>query len=185
VTYRPEYREAARRLGLSRSEYASVLQRIRRGTLSYGELPEQLGAMSYAVRGRVFVLRNVEIPARTYGWQIQLVEPYEVVDVYIPNRCGNISVVRTPISGTVREIAAHNPPPVQPLQPREAEISYQAPPVVDYVAPPVHIASPVHHHHSWVPLLLIPAIAMLGFHGGSHTTPPLFPPPGCQTPVAR
>lgn len=194
VRYRRIYRAASERLGLSRREYARIVAHIRRGSVSYGELPQQLDAMTWSANGRVFALRNVDIPKRTFGWQVQLVESHQTVDVYIPARCGNMSVVRTPIAGTERVVQIPAPEKkLEPLPTKKAEVAYEAAPApvpapVEYAPPSITMHSPpaAHHGHGhWYPLLLIPVIALLGFHGSHSSAPPVLPIAGCTTPAAN
>ena len=191
---------AGTKLGLSPREFAQFAARIDAKQLTYVTIPRHLDAMSWSSGGRVYVLHDVIIPAQTMGWEIDLQERNHVVALFVPARCGNLSILRRPLPAIAKapapprrvavEAAATAPPVVPPAAPA---VSMPAPPPAT-PAPYESVASstpPVTHHARWWPLLLIPIVGLIagGFHGGSTppltTVPPLNgPPPGPTPPPA-
>lgn len=193
---------AGKRLGLTADEYAQLRDRIASSELSYVTIPRHLDAMTWAQNGRVYAVRDVRIPANTKGWEIDLHETGEIVALFVPNKCGNLSLVRKPVpvvasvSPHVRVLAAATAPPAPaPLPP--AAIATQAP-----VAPPEAIAttapfspqfntpsapqSSSHHFRGFLPILGLIAIGFLA--GGSHSSSSpgsiVHPSPVTPIPVA-
>lgn len=178
-------------LGLSPREYAAFAQRIAGGRLAYVTIPRHLDAMSWRSGTRVRVLHDVIIPANTKGWEIDLSEPGEIVALFIPNKCGNLSLVRRPVP-----LVASVMPVEKPLAPAVVEAAQFAPtPAPAPVATPLPYAnlalaqppSPSHRTNAWPLLLLVPLIAMFASHG--HSSPVGFSPltpaaPAAPAPVA-
>jgi hypothetical protein len=194
VRQRHMFETAGNKLGLTPDEYARFEMQIASKRLAYVMLPRHLDAMSWSSGGRVYVLHDVVIPANTRGWEIDLHEGRTVVALFIPARCGNLSVVRK----TLPAIAQAKPrPPIVAAAPAAPATPAPAPAVA---MPPAPQATPAPyesvatttgpvHHMRWWPLLLIP-IAALFFHGGgsSATTMPTLrslPPPAAPTPQPR
>jgi len=190
---------AGTKLGLSPREFAQFAARIDAKQLTYVTIPRHLDAMSWSSGGRVYVLHDVIIPAQTKGWEIDLQEQDHVVALFVPARCGNLSILRRPLPAIAKAPA---PPPrvaveaaatAPPVAPAAPAVSMPAPPPAT-PAPYESVASstpPVTHHARWWPLLLIPIVGLIagGFHGGSTppltTVPPLNgPPPGPTPPPA-
>jgi len=176
-------------IGLSQSEYATVRQRIRTGNLTYGTLPRHLDAMSWATGGHVGVVRDVIIPANTQGWKTYLHEPHSLVAVYIPNGCGNISVVRQPAPWKTTPPTSPptyppttpptSPPTVAPPGPSPTPTAPTTTSPYSYIPTPPPAASGS-HRFPW--FLLIPIIALIGGGHGSIGTAPIGPPNGGPTP---
>lgn len=181
-------------LGLSPHEYAAFQQRIATGQLTYVTIPRHLDAMSWRAGTQVRVLHDVIIPANTKGWEVDLTEPGQTVALFIPNKCGNLSLVRRPAP-----LVAGVTYVEKPLTPVVAEIA-QAPVAVATPLPYANlgIAAPPaakHHVSAWPLLLLLPVAAMLISHGSSppvSSSPilpaapapgPTPPPAGCPTPA--
>jgi hypothetical protein len=161
---------AGGKLGLTPDEYARFETRIASKQLTYVTLPRHLDAMSWSSGGRVYVLRDVVIPANTKGWEIDLQEGRTIVALFIPARCGNLSVVRKTLPAIAR--AATRPPIVEAAA---TAAPAAAPAVVELPAAPAATPAPYQsvatstgpvHRFRWWPLLLIP-VAALFFHGGS------------------
>ncbi len=202
------FEAAGTKLGLTPSEFAQFEVRISSKQLAYVNIPRHLDAMSWSSGGRVYVLRDVVIPAQTKGWEVDLQEGHQIVALYVPARCGNLSILRRPMPALARvprprrvavEAAATAPP--QPAAPAPA-------PAVEMPAPPAATAAPYQtvaastppaHRMGWWPLLLIPIVALLaGSHSGGGTNIPTLntgkppggggsgiPPPGpTPTPVS-
>lgn len=171
----PLLADATVRLGLTREDFAAVRRAVINGGARYVELPTHLEGMSGSYNGKAFAVHDVIIPAGVYGWEVDLDKPTEVVRVFVPNKCGNISYIRYP----KRQIIAAAPPYHQiAAAPIET-----APPVIATPAPPVEAAAPVAfvpaapvvaaaaHHLALLPLLFggLIAGALMSHGGGSHT----------------
>ncbi|MFN2450580.1 MAG: hypothetical protein ABR508_12460 [Candidatus Baltobacteraceae bacterium] len=201
------FRRAGAKLGLTPAEYAEFQSRIASKQLSYVTIPRRLDAMSWSSGGNVYVLHDVVIPASTNGWEVDVQEHDTQIALFIPARCGNLSVVRRSIpriakTSRVRrtmpvavapEATAPPAPAAPPAQGPAVAIAPQAP-----VTPPpayqsVASSTPVVHHPRLWPLLLLP---LLGFIAGGHSagsvstlTPPTsnapapLPSPGCPQPT--
>jgi hypothetical protein len=136
--------------------------------------------MSWQTGGRVHVIKDVQIPANTKGWAVYL----DGVTVYMPAKCGNLSVLHTPTKRVAAVKAATAPaPPVAEAPPPAAPPPEAAPPVafapaefptptpLSAIPPP----PPVHHSIlSFLPLLAIIPLALIG----AHTAAPGFLPAG-------
>lgn len=171
--------------------------------MTYVTIPRRLDAMSWRSGNRVHVLHDVLIPAKTMGWEVDLAEGGSVLAVFIPNKCGNLSLLRKPAVRVARAVkvlpasiayAAPAPAPAATPVPTPAPtaIPTQAPmqvPLSNYAAS-TGPAAP-HHFRAW-PLMFLPIIAMFVSHG--HAGPPAFapapvapgsnpPPAGCPTPA--
>lgn len=202
------FKAAGSQLGLSAAEYAQFASRISSGRLTYVTLPRHLDAMSWASAGQVYVERNVIIPASTRGWEIDLAEPAQTVALFVPARCGNLSIVRRPrphiASLPHRKTAKphHAPPPVIASLPAPAPAPLDSPspqpsaaptPVATLVQTPAMTTisqmtpAPQTHHSAWWPLLLIPIAFLFHGHGGVSTNPgsgvQSFPPPPVLAPT--
>lgn len=182
--YARRYREAAHNVGLTPREYDRFLASIRERRAGYARIPRYLDAMSWASGDRVFAVRNVEIPEGTFGWWVRIVEDHDVVDVFIPNRCGNLAVIRTPIAHVARTVNF-----VKRFRPFVAKPRYvaQVPSFAPHVdGQPGPIAQPpaVHRIHPMLALLLLPLIALAESHHGGGP-PAVLLPVGCTTPAAR
>jgi hypothetical protein len=187
------FEEAGTKLGLSSSEYAQVRDRIATSRLTYVTIPRHLDAMTWSLNGQVKVLHDVIIPANTKGWEADIKENGQTVAVFIPNKCGNLSMIRRPapvLAALPTHVkAAHSAPvaAVPPPQPAPASSAPTAAPVVEAPqsapapagtpAPYTTIASNTAPapatggggHFPWF-LLLIPVIALVGGHGGGSVT---------------
>ena len=73
---------AGTRLGLTPAEFAQFAQRIASRQVTYVTIPRRLDAMSWSQSGRVYVLRDVVIPANTMGWEVDLRESHDVVALF-------------------------------------------------------------------------------------------------------
>jgi hypothetical protein len=187
-------------LGLSPAQFAQFEGRIARGQLAYVTIPRHLDAMSWRSAGRVHVLRDVIIPAGTHGWEVDLVDHGEILALFIPNKCGNLSLLRRPAPALARVVP---PAPVQteaniaPPQATPASAPSPAPIASPSPAPYAALASstgPTHHARLW-PLLLLPLIGFILSHGhsgpvaigpGAPAPPvpaPTSPPAGCPQPT--
>jgi hypothetical protein len=185
------FKAAGLELGLTPNEYAAFSSRVAAGRLAYVTVPRHLDAMSWASAGRVYVERDVVIPRATKGWEIDLQERNETVALFIPARCGNLSIVRRSrprLAAAPSRIIA-DPTPAIAMSPTPL-VTPNAMPAIAAIAQTSQ--APQTHHSSWWPLLLIP----LGFffHGHGNVGPastggvqsfPTPAPAGCATPAAH
>lgn len=182
-------------IGLSPQQYHQVRMAIAEGRARYVELPRHIDAMSGRHGGRVFIVRDIRIPKGVYGWEVDLDEARDVVKVYVPNRCGNLSLVRVrprvlaaaPVYHRVN--VAYAAPIAGPYAPLPASYAAASPaPMVAYqpelsVPQPAQVAT---HHFAMLPFLagaLVAGFLASGGHGSgvtvnTHPTPvPVSPPP--------
>jgi hypothetical protein len=195
---------AGKRLGLNAAEYEQLRRRIASSHLAYGTIPSHLDAMTWSRNGHVYVVRDVNIPPNTQGWTIELHETGQIVDLYIPNRCGNLSVVRKAVPVVGRSLrpaqplaaatavpsrdTALTPLPVAPPPALPAPVPTAGPFVRQFTAP---VAAGTHHANALLPILGLIAIGFLaGGHGGGTSAHPIGPPGiapgpglGCPTPA--
>jgi hypothetical protein len=201
------FESAGMKLGLTPAEYARFSMRISSRELTYVTIPRHLDAMSGSKNGRVFVVRDVIIPANTKGWEVDLQEPSETVSLFIPARCGNLSIVRRSVPAIARrplpliaraqaanrkqprrvqvEAAAVAPMPTAMPAPRTSPAASRvvAVPVTASSTPApfetVAVSTPPHRRGiGWWPLLLIPIVALIaGSHGGTTSVPPITSAP--------
>jgi hypothetical protein len=97
---------AADMVGMTGSEYRAF--RIATQTLrpDWGRVPHRLNAMAWYSGGQVHVIRDVEIPVATYGFEYDVAGPAERLRIFLPVACGNLSILRE----RIRRAAAHKPP---------------------------------------------------------------------------
>lgn len=190
------FAQAGIELGLTPAEFEQFSQRIEQRRLTYVVIPRHLDAMSWRSGGRVHVLHDVVIPARTMGWEVDLAERGQIVALFIPNKCGNLSLLRKPqpVIARTAPIAQHvaqaapSPTPAATPVPAPAAAPAAAP---STPAPYTSVAmstGPTHHFRAWPLLLLLPVVALIASHGHSSspiTSSPLTPaiPPPAPTPA--
>ena len=186
--------QASQQLGLSRSDFAEVQQDVARGRARYVEIPRHLNGMAGQHDGHAFAVHDIVIPARVYGWEVDLERPNGIVRVFMPNRCGNMSYLLVPRR---QQLAAAHPYRVStpaPLALAAAPIAAPtAAPVVTPTPEAVAIAAPVapavvapaSHHFALLPWLALGLIGIALMHGGggSSTAPVTFAPPAAPTPI--
>lgn len=174
----PRLERAASELGLSHEQFddfktdVAIDENIRWVTI-----PRHLDAMSWQSGGRVHVIKDVVIPPRTHGWAVYLANG---VTVYVPAKCGNLSVLRTPVKRVAiaplpaaapaaaplpvlaPQAAVESAPPPAPAAPTE----FPTPTPLAAVPPP----APVHHYFlDALGALLLPLIAVSAGGGGSSS----------------
>ncbi|HLI97327.1 MAG TPA: hypothetical protein VKT72_14760 [Candidatus Baltobacteraceae bacterium] len=203
---RAVFEAAGTGLGLTPAEFAQFAQRIADRQVAYVTIPRHLNAMSWRSGDRVRVLHDVIVPAGTHGWEVDLVEQNEILALFIPNKCGNLSLLRRPTPALAAQMqakvaSANVTPTLPPPMPSPAPvIATPMPAPAATPAPYASLASSTgsapatHSAHLW-PLLLLPVIAFFAMHGHSgpvSLTPaapvpvgvsaPTPPPAGCPTP---
>ena len=200
------FRRAGAKLGLSPREYTQLRDRIASRQVTYVTIPRHLDAMTWSSGGTVYVLHDVVIPAHTNGWEVDLQEQGRQVALFIPARCGNLSVVRrtvphlaaAPMRRPVVAAAQTSPPPPAPPENQNPGPSVVLPQEAPASPPPpyttVATSTPAVHHLRLWPLLLLPLIGLIsGSHGGGNVNtvsppgsvngPGPLPSPGCPQPT--
>ena len=89
---------AAVRVGLTAGEYAQFHTAIAESHVAWVIVPRHLDVMTWQSGGHVYALHNVIIPKNTYGWEVDVNAHGQVLALYMPAKCGNLSVVRKPRS---------------------------------------------------------------------------------------
>lgn len=179
----PLLADATVRLGLTQEEFTAVRRAVINGGARYVELPRHLDGMSGSRNRHAFAVRDVVIPARVYGWEVDLQKPTEVVRVFIPNKCGNISYLRVPKRQAIaavapyHEVAASTPAPIATEAPLPLETPAPAPtPAAVAFVPVAPVAVAAAHHLAIIPWLLgLGVAAVITHHGGGVNT---YSPPG-------
>lgn len=183
---------AASKLGLSAGEYSNLRQQIATSHYTWVTVPRHLDAMSWASGHRVHIIRDVMIPPGTNGWEVDLRHNNQILALFMPAVCGNLSLIRKNMP-VVAKVAPPKPQLVaKTAAPPQIAIGAPAPPRVLGVesapAPPADtvVAPGTVHRASLLPLLLgiLPFISGGGggggsaSHGGGGGLPPP-PVPGC------
>ncbi len=185
------FSDAAARIGLTPSEYTEFRKSLLDGKAVYVRLPRRLDAMSGDRRGSVYAVHNAVMTSRVMGWRVALANGAQV---YVPQACGNLSLLRPP--AVARIPRALPPAPVAQRKklneaiatvPKEVPVIVAAPeaavaPVVPIVATAPIAAAPVIAAGAPSGLLfLVPAIigAIAGVsHGGGSSSPSV---PACSS----
>ena len=85
------FSDAAARIGLTPSEYKEFRASLLGGKAVYVTLPRRVDAMSGNRRGSVYAVHNAVMNQSVMGWQVALSDGNVV---YIPQVCGNISLLK-------------------------------------------------------------------------------------------
>jgi hypothetical protein len=193
---RTVFEAAGTGLGLTPEQFAIFARRIADRQVAYVTIPRHLDAMSWRSGGRVHVLRDVIIPAGTHGWEVDLVDHGQILALFIPNKCGNLSLLRRPAPALARSLPPQHvanvapPPAPAPAAPATPAPVFAPAPVPESASTPAPYASlasstgpaPSHHAKLW-PLLLLPVIAFFAMHG--HAGPIALTPSGTLPPVPQ
>lgn len=203
------FAEAARKVGLTGSEYVEFQQALLDGKALYIRVPTRLDAMSGVHRGRPYAIKSVTIPEKTLGWKVAL---NNGTVVYVPQVCGNLSIVRGPaVARAKKPVQVAQRPRVVTQGSSSTPVTFQPPsdastayvpssgPVSSspaYSAPvysqPVYsqpvYSQPVYSPPAYVPPVshgsvlpfLIPIIAFVGSTVGSVSSPPTTIVPPCS-----
>lgn len=185
---------AAAKIGLTPNQYAQFRAAIASSRVAWVRVPRHLDAMSWQSGGTVYVLHDVVIPAGTNGWEVDVRDHDRILALYLPAKCGNLSLVRkaAPVLAhrpdPVR-VAALNvaPPPVVPAVPAPSvPAAPPAPPVPDDAPPPAPATvaqaefppatAAARRHPAW---LLAPLLFGLAALSGGGSGPAVAPPAGC------
>jgi hypothetical protein len=85
------FSDAAQRIGLTPSEYKEFRNNLLAGKAIYLTLPRRVDAMSGARGGSVYAVKNAVMTKPIMGWRVALADGNVV---YVPQICGNISLLR-------------------------------------------------------------------------------------------
>jgi len=184
---------AATRLGLSSGEYAQFREAVATSRVAWVTVPRHLDAMTWQGGGRVYVLHDVIIPAKTHGWEVDLPQRNgHVLALYMPAACGNLSLVRraAPVIAAhapLRRVAALKVAPV--AAPIAAVAAVPPPAAVPNDAPaaaPVQVAQAEFppaaagaHHAAFFLAPLLFGLAALAGGGGGQSAPAVVPAAKC------
>ena len=166
-------RQAGMDLGLTTKQYNDFRFQLEVQKPSFVTIPRHLDAMTWASGGQVHVLHDVIIPANQKGVEIDLHEGDKVIALFLPAKCGNLSVIRrsVPHVATVRNFpvphvaAAQAPPPAQDVAVQPAPLPPPEVAAVTPLPPPPVIAR---HGFSLLPLAaLLPFVIHTGGGGGT------------------
>ena len=171
----PIVRRAAMAVGLTPEQWQQFKLAMEVGKPNWVTVPRHLDAMTWASDGQVHVLHNVIIPAGQKGVEVDLNTGSQIVAVFLPAKCGNLSVLRRPLPhvAAVRNFpvphvaAAVAPPPPAPAQ----DVAVAAPPPPPPAPETAAIAIPpaaAAHGLGFLPLIgLLPFL--FGGGGGGNT----------------
>jgi hypothetical protein len=179
---------AANQIGLTPAEYKEFKTRLLDGKAVYVQLPRRMDAMSGRHNGHVYAVKNAVMRESVMGWRVALADG---TDVYVPQICGNMSMVRHAavayvphgrpiVYGHVHRTAAVAYVPAIATQPVEmvppAAPAPAAPAPVAAEATPATVASA-----KGSPLfLLFPAAIFGAFAAFHHSDTPSYVPPCSQ-----
>jgi hypothetical protein len=169
------FSDAANRIGLTPAEYKEFRTRLLDGKAVYVQLPRRLDAMSGARHGSVYAVKNAMMNKSIMGWRVALADGNVV---YVPQICGNISLLRHAAVAEVprKRMVAHTyyhptytptvaTQPVEVTPPAEQEAPIETPPTVAQAIPAAAAS-----HPSGL-LYLIPAALGGAIAGLSHSSP--------------
>ncbi len=168
---------AGNRLGLTAGDMTQVRNAIASGNVRYVVMPHRLDGMAGSYRGRAFAVHDVIVPADVHAWEVDVTEPDATVRVFVPNKCGNVSYVRTPRRVVAQRYTYVAPRPVAKAvdspayaPPAPAFLAQSAPAPESDRAPlaSVSIASNAvtpHHHFAVLPWL---ALGLIGIALSNH-----------------
>lgn len=168
-THETVVRSAAYKLGLTKDQYEQFRLALAVGKPNWVTIPRHLDAMSWASGGQVHVLHDVIIPANQKGVEVDLHSGDKIISLFLPARCGNLSVIRRNVPHVAAARVAPRPAPapvaVAPAPAPAPEVAAVAPAPIIAPAPPVTpIVAPVTHASAG--LLPLAAIIPFLFHGG-------------------
>ncbi len=186
--------KAAAKIGLTPSEYAQFEAAIANSQVAWVTVPRHLDAMTWQAGGTVYALHDVVIPAGTNGWEVDLHEPGKTLALYMPAKCGNLSLLTKPVRAIAHRAAPTHvaalkvaPPVAAPIVaaapaevPPPAAVPNDTPPappaeVAQAEFPPVAAAAAGSHGLFLAPLLF----GLAALSGGSGSGPIAPVPSGC------
>ncbi|MFY9781704.1 MAG: hypothetical protein WAJ85_14485 [Candidatus Baltobacteraceae bacterium] len=169
------FAEAARQVGLTDAEYRDFRNALLDGKALYVRLPRRLDAMSGEHAGSVYAVKNAVMTTPVMGWKVSLRDGTEV---YVPQVCGNISVLRHAriaheqahrFTPSVAQVPLPPETPVS-LAPPQADVSITAPVASEAIVPAAS-------HFSGLPFLIPAAVCgIFCWHSSTPPAPPAAPP---------
>jgi len=167
------YAQAAEKVGLTPAEYAEFRKRLLDGDAAYVRLPRHVDAMAGNHHGHVYAIHNAQMTSSVLGWRVKL---HDGKTVYIPQTCGNLSVVEPNYVSIPVRVAT----PTKTVT-RIATVPYV--PTLTQVAPAPVVVSEAPNYPDSIPapatqpsgIYAIPIIGGIIYgvtHLGGGTTPP-------------
>jgi hypothetical protein len=168
---------AGAKIGLTDDEYAKFRHSISESRAVWVVVPRHLDAMTWSSAGHAYALKDVIIPANTHGWEVDIPEDRQIVKLYLPARCGNLSVVRAPRPVVAhkkvrRPVVAVAPPPTPAPTPTPVPEVIETPPPALPPPPPQKPKG----HFAFLPIIVGGALLLVHGSGGHITGNPLPPP---------
>jgi hypothetical protein len=174
------YAAAASKIGLTPREYTEFKRRLLDGDAVYTKLPRRVDAMAGDHRGSIYAVRNAQMTSTVTGWKVTLGDGKIV---YVPQTCGNLSVV----AAAPRTFTTRYTPSYHPVYAPTATIPIQsvavAPPAdvplssSDVPASPASVpAMPQAPASNYSGLLALPVIGGIIYVATHHDEPPAPPP---------
>ncbi|MDB5073725.1 MAG: hypothetical protein JWM87_4836 [Candidatus Eremiobacteraeota bacterium] len=162
-------RQAGAALGLTSDQYEQFRLRLEVGKPNWVTVPRHLDAMTWASGGKVHVLHDVIIPANQKGVEVDLAAGDKVIALFLPAKCGNLSVIRRPVPhvAAIRNFPVpHVAAVTSPAPPQQTAVVVNPEPA-PLVAPVVPIPPPVAVVHHGLNLLPLAALLPFLIHGSS------------------
>ena len=175
-------RRAGLSIGLTPEQYEQFRLALDVGKPNWVTIPRHLDVMTWAAAGQVHVLHDVIIPANQKGIEVDLHSGDNLIAVFLPAVCGNISLIRRslPHVAAVRNFPVPHVAAVSaPAAPKQQTVAVAPVPPVEQpplvaAAPPPPIAIPPAVRHGFN---LWPLAAVVPFlvHGSSSPGSPPGP----------
>lgn len=178
--------KAAALAGMTPSEYRAFLDAVQTVRPAWVRVPRHLAAMTWFDGSDVRVIKDVIIPAATYGLEYDESTANSRLRIFVPVACGNLSILRErivraaviPPRTTVASIPVAAIPRAQATPPAPVSQS-QATPATTAVPSPVPSPTTIYvgsqpKHGLW-PFLAV-LFGFLNFGGGGNSTGPIHGP---------
>lgn len=177
---------AAAKIGLTTGEYAQFRAAIDSSRVAWVTVPRHLDAMTWQSGGTVYALHDVVIPAGTHGWEVDVPSHGHILALYMPAKCGNLSLVRksapvVAVRHPARVAALKVVPPVAaaplPVAAPPADIPDDTPAPVPATVAVADFPPAVATHRPFFLAPLLFGLAALAGNGGGPTQAAPLPPP--------
>jgi hypothetical protein len=184
-------RQAGDDLGITREQYAEFRSAVESGNANWVTIPRHLDAMTWAKHGHVYVIHDVIIPANQKGIEVDLHHGDRIISLFMPAKCGNLSVIRRNVphvaAAKIRNFPVPHPNPVVrtgSVAAAPAPVMTTAPlaPAQPMVAAASVVPAAVAHHSllGLIPLAaIIPVITHTGGGPTTNTSTSTSGPPPC------
>ena len=172
------FSDAAARIGLTPAEYKEFRGNLLDGKAVYVKLPRRGDAMSGDRRGSVYAVKNAVMTTSTMGWRVALADGNVV---YVPQVCGNISLLKhaaiAQVPHRVKHVAYQKPRYVKAdaLSPETPVVMVPEAPDTPATTAQV-LPAPLAAHAVSPFLFFIPAAVGGLVYGITHTPPQTTPP---------